>query len=108
MCYRFAAGKNRRGRFGAMKENTILVGLTPEVMAIGLDEQAAWISNAGSVKIQFDPNRCPFGSDVFQAPEGARLLTGPPRPGTKPGSYKYRVWLNDQLVGWGEVLVREK
>jgi hypothetical protein len=28
--------------------------------------------------------------------------------GTKPGSYKYRLWLNDQMVGRGEVIVREK
>lgn len=37
-----------------------------------------------------------------------RLLSGPPRPGTKPGSYRYRLWLNDQIVGQGEVILREK
>jgi hypothetical protein len=36
-----------------------------------------------------------------------RLQTGPPRPGTKAGSYKYRLWLNEQLVGRGEVLLRD-
>jgi hypothetical protein len=91
-----------------MNEKTILVGLTPDVMAIGPDEQVAWISNTGQIRIQFDPNRCPFSSETFQAPEGMRLQSGPPRPGTKPGSYRYRIWLNDQLVGWGEVLLREK
>jgi hypothetical protein len=37
-----------------------------------------------------------------------RLLSGPPRPGTKPAIYKYRLWLNDQMVGQGEVILREK
>jgi len=53
-------------------------------------------------------NRCPFGSNIFQAPLGMRLLSGPAVVGAKAGSYKYRVWLNDQLVGRGEVLLREK
>jgi hypothetical protein len=37
-----------------------------------------------------------------------RLLSGPPRVGTKVWTYKYRVWLNDQMVGQGEVILREK
>jgi hypothetical protein len=37
-----------------------------------------------------------------------RLLRGPARPGTKDGTYKYRVWLNDQMVGQGEVILRGK
>jgi hypothetical protein len=28
--------------------------------------------------------------------------------GIKAGTYKYRVWLNDQMVGQGEVILREK
>jgi hypothetical protein len=30
----------------------------------------------------------------------------PPR--TQAATYKYRLWLNDQLVGQGEVILREK
>jgi hypothetical protein len=37
-----------------------------------------------------------------------RLLSGPPRPGLKGATFKYRLWLNDQLVGQGEVILREK
>jgi hypothetical protein len=35
-----------------------------------------------------------------------RLMSGPTIAGTKPGSFKYRLWLNDQMVGRGEVIVR--
>jgi hypothetical protein len=66
------------------------------------------MSDAGNLRVEFDVNRCPFGSNIFQAPIGMRLLSGPPVIGAKAGSYKYRVWLNDQLVGRGEVLLREK
>jgi hypothetical protein len=37
-----------------------------------------------------------------------RLISGPPRAGTKPGSFKYRLWLNDQVIGAGEIIVRER
>jgi hypothetical protein len=37
---------------------------------------------------------------------GMRLLSGPAVAGTKPGSYKYRLWLNEQMVGKGEVILR--
>ena len=91
-----------------MAEKVILVGLIPEVMVIQPDEQVVWLSDAGHVRVEFDPNRCPFSSNVFQAPAGMRLLSGTPRPGTKPGSYKYRLWLNDQMIGGGEIILREK
>jgi len=58
--------------------------------------------------VEFDVNRCPFSSNVFQAPAGMRLLSGPARPGIKAATFKYRLWLNDQLVGQGEVILREK
>jgi hypothetical protein len=45
---------------------------------------------------------------VFQAPPGVRLISGPTRPGLNPGSYKYRLSLNDVVLAQGEVLVREK
>ncbi len=91
-----------------MSEKLVLVGVIPEVTVIHPDEQVAWVSDAGTLKVEFDPNRCPFSSNVFQAPPGMRLLSGTPRPGSKPGSYKYRIALNDQVIAHGEVLLREK
>jgi hypothetical protein len=91
-----------------MTEKIILVGLIPEVMVIRPEDQVVWLSDAGRLKIEFDPKRCPFSSNVFQAPAGMRLLSGTPRPGTKPGSYRYRLWLNDQIIGGGEVILRQK
>jgi hypothetical protein len=37
-----------------------------------------------------------------------RLLSGPARAGVKVGSFKYRLWLNEQIVGQGEVILRDK
>ena len=91
-----------------MTEKLVLVGFLPQVVAITPQEQVVWLSDAGHLKIEFDPKRCPFSSNVYQAPAGMRLLSGTPRPGTKPGSYKYRLWLNDQMIDTGEVLLREK
>ena len=91
-----------------MAEKLILVGFIPEVLVLEPDDQVVWLSDAGRLRIEFDPNRCPFSSNVFQAPAGMRLLSGTPRPGTKPGSYKYRLWLNDQMIGSGEIILREK
>lgn len=91
-----------------MAERPVLVGLIPEVVVLDSGDQVAWISDAGNLRIEFDANRCPFSSNIFQAPAGMRLLSGPARPGTKAGSYKYRLWLNDQMVGRGEVILREK
>ena len=91
-----------------MAEKLILVGFIPEVLVLEPDDQVVWLSDAGQLRIEFDPNRCPFSSNVFQAPAGMRLLSGTPRPGTKPGSYKYRLWLNDQMIGSGEIILREK
>lgn len=91
-----------------MSEKLVLVGLTPEVIVIGPRDQVEWLSDAGNLKVEFDPNRCPFSSNVFQAPAGARLLSGPPRPGTNPGFYKYRLFLNEQRIGIGEVLLRDE
>jgi hypothetical protein len=92
----------------AMAEKLVLVGVIPEIVVIGPAEQVVWLSDAANLKIEFDPNRCPFQSNVFQAPQGRQLQSGPPRPGTNPGSYKYRLWMNDQPIGHGEVILREK
>ena len=91
-----------------MAEKTILVGVIPEVMVIGPSDQVAWVTGEGQLKIEFDANRSPFASNIFQAPAGMRLLSGTPRPGTKPGSFRYRIWLNDQRIGSGEIILREK
>ncbi len=90
-----------------MAEKRILVGIFPDVTVLSTSDQAEWISPSATLRIEFDPKRCPFASNVFQAPPGMRLLSGPPVAGVKLGSYKYRVSLNDVLVGIGEILVRE-
>jgi hypothetical protein len=104
LCYLRGAAEE----LAAMAEKLVLVGVLPEIVVIGPDEQVVWLSETGNLKVQFDPNRCPFQSNVFQAPPGRQLQSGPPRPGINPGSYKYRLWLNDQPIGNGEVILREK
>lgn len=91
-----------------MSEKQVIVGLIPEVVVLDPGDQAVWMSNAGNIKIEFDAQRSPFSSNVFQAPPGVRLVSGPPRPGLNPGSYRYRVSLNDTVISHGEVLVRGK
>jgi hypothetical protein len=91
-----------------VSEKRVLVGVLPEVVVLDPGEQVEWISNAGNIKIEFDSQRCPFSSNVFQAPPGMKLLSGPVRAGTTPGSFKYRLSLNDSVVVQGEVLLRAK
>jgi hypothetical protein len=91
-----------------LAEKRVLVGVLPEVVVLDPGEQVEWISNAGNIKVEFDPQRCPFSSNVFQAPPGVRLVSGPTRPGLNPGTFKYRLSLNDAVVAQGEVLLREK
>src|SRR4030095_15567000 len=91
-----------------MADRSVYVGIFPETIVLDPGDQVSWLCEAGNLRIEFDTNRCPFSSNVFQAPPGMRLLTGPARPGSKAGGYKYRVWINDQLVGRGEVLLREQ
>ncbi len=80
----------------------------PETMVIDAGDQVEWVCNAGNLKIEFDSQRSPFGSNVFQAPPGVRLTTGPTRPGINPGSYKYKLSLNDVIISQCEVIIREK
>jgi len=89
-------------------EKLVMVGVLPEVIVLDAGDQAVWYSSAGNLKIEFDPQRCPFSSNVFQAPPGMRLMSGPVRPGTNAGSYRYRLSLNDAVVAHGEILLREK
>jgi hypothetical protein len=89
-------------------DKMVLVGVLPEVIAIDAGDQVVWFSNAGNIKVEFDPQRCPFASNVFQAPPGVRLSSGSARPGLNPGSYRYRLSLNDVIVAHGEVLLRGK
>ena len=86
----------------------VMVGVLPEVIVLDPGDQAVWYSNAGNMKIEFDSQRCPFSSNVLQAPPGIRLTSGPARPGINPGSYRYRLSLNDVIVAHGEVVLREK
>ncbi|MGA3293453.1 MAG: hypothetical protein ABSE45_05635 [Candidatus Acidiferrales bacterium] len=89
-------------------EKMVMVGVLPEVIAIDAGDQVVWFSNAGNIKVEFDPQRCPFASNILQAPPGVRLPSGAVRPGLNPGSYRYRLSLNDVMVAHGEVLVRGK
>jgi hypothetical protein len=89
-------------------EKMVVVGVLPEVISLDPGDQAVWYSNAGNIKIEFDAQRSPFNSNVFQAPPGVRLSSGTVRPGITPGSYKYRLFLNEAIVAQGEVLVRGK
>jgi hypothetical protein len=91
-----------------MAERPVLVGVIPQTVVLDDGDQVSWISDAGNLRVEFDVNRCPFSSNVFQAPAGMRLLSGPARPGIKAATFKYRLWLNDQLVGQGEVILRDK
>ncbi len=91
-----------------MADKPILVGIFPDIVVLDGNDQVVWQPLAGNLRVEFDPQRSPFGSNVFQAPEGTRLQSGPPRIGVNPGSYKYRLFLNDQLIGNGEVLIRPK
>jgi hypothetical protein len=91
-----------------MAERPVLVGFIPQAVVLDAGDQVSWFSDAGNLKVEFDANRCPFSSNIFQAPEGIRLISGPVVPGTKSGGYKYRLFLNEQMVGRGEVIVREK
>ncbi len=90
-----------------MAEKRVIIGLFPDVIVLSSGDQAEWFAASATLRIEFDPKRCPFSSNVFQAPAGMRLLSGPAVAGTKPGSYKYRASLNDVVVGTGEVLIRE-
>lgn len=90
-----------------MADRSVLVGVFPETVVLDPGDQVSWLCDAGNIRVEFDANRCPFSSNIFQAPPGVRLLTGPARVGSRIGGYKYRVWINDQLVGRGEVLLRE-
>jgi hypothetical protein len=89
-------------------DKMVIVGILPETVILDPGEQAVWYSNVGNIKIEFDPQRCPFSSNVLQAPPGVRLVSGPARAGLNPGSYKYRLALNDVVMLQGEVLIRGK
>src|SRR5260370_14919436 len=101
-------GPGATGARRKMYVRPVLVGLIPQVVVFDEGDQVSWISDAGNLRVEFDVNRCPFSSNVFQAPAGMRLLSGPPRSGGKAATYKYRLWLNDQLVGHGEVMLRRE
>ena len=95
-------------RLSEVSDKMVIVGILPETVIIDPGEQAVWYSNVGNIKIEFDPQRCPFSSNVLQAPPGVRLASGPARAGLNSGSYKYRLSLNDVVMLQGEVLVRAK
>jgi hypothetical protein len=91
-----------------MAEKLILVGIVPEAVVLESGEQAIWFSNAGTLKVEFDANRTPFPSNIYQAPVGIQVESGPVRAGMNPGSYRYKFFLNDIAAGQGEIIVRGK
>jgi hypothetical protein len=91
-----------------LAEKFVFVGVVPEVVVIEAGEQVTWLANSGNLKVEFDPQRCPFSSNVFQAPPGVRISSGPARPGLNPGFYKYRLSINDIVLAQGEVMLRGK
>jgi hypothetical protein len=91
-----------------MAEKLVLVGVLPEVVLIEESDQVVWVTESGNLRVEFDPQRCPFSSNVFSAPPGVRLMSGTPRAGTKPGSFKYRLAINDHVIAHGEVIIRAK
>jgi hypothetical protein len=91
-----------------MVEKIVLVGVLPQVVLLEESDQVVWVAEGGNLRVEFDPQRCPFSSNVFQAPAGIRVMSGIPRAGTKPGSFKYRLAINDHVVGHGEVIIRAK
>lgn len=91
-----------------MAEKLVLVGVLPEVVLVEVGDQIVWLAESGNLRVEFDPQRCPFSSNIFQAPPGVRLMSGAPRPGTASGSYKYRLSLNEHVIAHGEVILRAK
>lgn len=91
-----------------MAEKMVLVGILPEVALIEESDQVVWMAQSGTLRVEFDPQRCPFSSNIFQGPAGARLMSGTIRLGVKSGSFKYRLAINDHVIGHGEVIVRGK
>ena len=89
-----------------MAERPVLVpAAMPQAVVLDPGDQVSWLSDAGNLRWSSTPTAA-LSSNVFQVPAGMRLLSGPTIAGTKPGSFKYRLWLNDQMVGRGEVIVR--
>ncbi len=74
-CVIFAGHRRNAHRW---RKNWFWLAYFPEIVVIGPDEQVVWLSETGTLKVQFDPNRCPFQSNVFQAPPGRQLQSGPP------------------------------
>jgi hypothetical protein len=90
-----------------MADKLVLVGVLPEIVLVESADQVVWIAQTGNLRIEFDPQRCPFSSNVFQAPPGVALKSGTPRAGVT-GSFKYRLAINDNVIAQGEVIIRGK
>jgi hypothetical protein len=91
-----------------MTDKFVFVGVLPQAVVLDPGEQVVWFSDAGTLKIEFDPQRCPFSSNVLLAPAHVQLMSGYPRPGLTAGAYRYKLSLNDMVIGHGEVIVRDK
>ena len=91
-----------------MAEKLVMVGVLPEVMVPRRGRSGGVVFQRREPENRIRFAALPFSSNVFQAPPGMRLVSGPVRPGTNPGSYRYRLSLNEAVVAHGEILLREK
>ena len=53
-----------------MAEGPVWVGLIPQAVVLDIGDEVSWMLSAGNLRVEFDVNRCPFGSNIFQAPVG--------------------------------------
>lgn len=91
-----------------MADRFVLIGALPEVVLIEGTDQVVWVAQEGNLRVEFDPQRCPFSSNVFQAPPRVKVMSGTPRPGVTPGSFKYRLAIDDKVIAHGEVIIRAR
>ncbi len=68
-----------------MAERPVLVGLIPQVVVLDPGDQISWISDAGNLRVEFDPNRSPFSSNIFQAPDGDAIVERTSHSGNEGG-----------------------
>ena len=73
-----------------MAERPVLVGLLPQAVVLEAGDQASWFSNAGNLKVEFDANRCPFASNIFQAPAAGAAHDSKSSGNRGPGHLRLR------------------
>jgi len=106
MCYRRRERERaRRRRHGG----TPGVGrLIPQVVVLDPGDSVSWISDAGNLRVEFDSNRCPFHRTFFRR-RWACAAERAARGGNKDGQLQIQPLVgNEQMVGRGEVILRDR